>query len=93
MNEKDLFRVAQEALDGYKNFIDFLKKEKTCRETQRLDTIDEMEVEINHGVEIIACLRHEVKRLKDSIERHRRDVWGDGVVEHGDDVTLYEVLK
>jgi len=36
MNEKDLFGVAQEALDGYKNFIDFLKKEKTCRETQRL---------------------------------------------------------
>ena len=36
---------------------------------------------------------HEVERLRESIERHRQDVWGDGVVEHVDDVTLYEVLK
>ena len=51
-----------------RNYIEYL-----------LDTIDEMEKEI--------------ERLKDSIERHRRDVWGDGVIEHDSDVTLYEVLK
>ena len=36
---------------------------------------------------------HEVERLRESIERHRQDVWGDGVVQHDSDITLYEVLK
>jgi NMD protein affecting ribosome stability and mRNA decay len=37
-------------------------------------------------------LREEIERLRDAIEKHRRDVWGDREVEHDSDIALYAVL-
>lgn len=34
----------------------------------------------------------EAKRLREAIETHRRNIWGDGEVKHDEDVQLYAAL-
>lgn len=57
----------------------------TPRKELTTEYIEELECEI-------AALRAEVDRLADAISRHRSALWGDGEVEHPEDVELYAAL-
>ena len=56
------------------------------------DEIERLRQELAEYTVAVQKRDAEIERLRDAIFRHRERVWGEGKVDHPEDVTLYEAL-